>query len=84
VGLYRLGNVYYLQNNYDKAQETLEECVGITEGGCDRLQEAHHLLGMTYLRLNDIESATSAFEHCVDINPQSETGKDCSGIKNGL
>ncbi|MBN2802150.1 MAG: tetratricopeptide repeat protein [Deltaproteobacteria bacterium] len=84
VGLYRLGNVYYQKKEYQQAKETLEESVAIKEGGCDKLQEAWHLLGMTHLRMNEIEEANSTFETCAEINKLSETGKDCSDIKKGL
>jgi tetratricopeptide (TPR) repeat protein len=77
VGLYRLGNVYYLKGDFDKAKESLEGVTQIKEGGCDRMQEAHYLLGMTYLRVENVENAIHSFETCIKINPKSETGHKC-------
>ena len=45
--------------------------------GCDQIQEAHHLLGMTLLRQDRVDEARSSFESCVRINKLNETGKAC-------
>lgn len=84
VGLYRLGNVYYHMEKYVEARERLIQTVGIKEGGCDNLQEAHHLLGMTYLRLDSVTEAIAAFERCSEINPSSVIGLDCNTVRQGL
>jgi hypothetical protein len=50
----------------------------VPEPGCDQIQEAHHLLGMSRLRLEDPESARVAFDRCANINRLTETGKACT------
>lgn len=80
VGLYRLGNAYYLKEDYESAKESLSQAVSVQEGGCDRLQEAHHLLGMVHLRLDNEDEAMNAFNTCMQINPKTEIGVTCSNI----
>ncbi|MBN2717415.1 MAG: tetratricopeptide repeat protein [Deltaproteobacteria bacterium] len=80
VGLYRLGNAFYLKGEYDAARESLSEALAIQADGCDRMQEAYHLLGMVYLRLDSSEDAMNAFDTCVQVNPKSEIGKSCAEI----
>lgn len=80
VGLYRLGNAYYQKGDYESAQESLTEALSIQAGGCDRLQEAYHLLGMVHLRLNNEDEAVNAFDACVQINPKTEIGISCSNV----
>ena len=80
VGLYRLGNAYYQKGDYDGALESLNNAVAVQADGCDRMQEAYHLLGMTYLRLDRSEDAMSAFDTCVQVNPKTEIGKSCAQI----
>ena len=84
VGLYRLGNVCYLTSRYEEARDYLEQAIGITEGGCDRLQEAHHLLGMTLLRLDAVDDAIAAFDTCVNIAPKTPMGMDCAAVRRDL
>ncbi|MBN2342550.1 MAG: tetratricopeptide repeat protein [Deltaproteobacteria bacterium] len=80
VGLYRLGNAYYQKGEFDAAREALNEAVSIEAGGCDRMQEAFHLLGMVYLRLDSADDAMNAFNTCVEINPKTELGISCSNV----
>lgn len=78
VGMYRLGQAYYHKGEYESAEAQLKSAIGIEEAGCDRIQEAHHLLGMTYLRLGREEEAIDAFERCQEIDPTSELGVGCA------
>ena len=80
VGLYRLGNAYYQKGDYQSALESLNNAVSIQADGCDRMQEAYHLLGMAYLRLDRSDDAMNAFDTCVQVNPKTETGKSCAEI----
>ena len=84
VGLYRLGQAYYLKGDYKNAEVALKRGVEVPEKGCDRLQDAHHLLGMTYLRLSRDAEAKSSFEICRDIDPSTETGSACQEVLAGL
>lgn len=84
VGLYRLGEAYYKKGDFANAAVNLASCVGIRKDGCDRMQEAQHLLGMTYLRLDRIEDARAAFTACEEIDAGSELGVACAGARGGL
>jgi len=84
VGMYRLGQAYYLKGEYEAAEAQLKSAVAIEEKGCDRMQEAHHLLGMTYLRLGREEDAIEAFDRCQEIDPTSELGVGCAETGSGL
>jgi tetratricopeptide (TPR) repeat protein len=84
VGMYRLGQAYYQKGEYEAAEAQLRSATTVEEQGCDQLQEAHHLLGMTYLRLEREEDAIDAFERCSEIDPTSELGIGCAETSSGL
>lgn len=84
VGMYRLGQAYYLKGDYQSAEAQLSTAVTVDKEGCDRLQEAHHLLGMTLLRLGREAEAIEAFERCHEIDPTSELGVGCAETRSGL
>lgn len=84
VGLYRLANAYYLNKEHQAAVSLLKKVIGTSEGGCDKMQEAHHLMGMAYLRLDMPTEAAEAFKRCREINEVSEIGIACSGAKEAL
>ena len=77
VGLYRLGQAFYMKKDYETAQTHLSSAIAVQEPGCDQIQEAHHLLGMAQLRQDRPDTAKQSFEQCVRINKLSETGKAC-------
>ena len=78
VGLFRLGQAYYLKKDYDNAEAYLNQSLSIEEAGCDSIQEAHHLLGMTLLRKDRNSEAKNAFDRCIKLNKLTETGKACA------
>jgi type IV pilus assembly protein PilF len=77
VGLFRMGQAYYLKKEYEDAESYLTQSLNVPETGCDQLQEAYHLLGMIHLRLDRNEKAKAAFDSCVNIGKLTETGKAC-------
>jgi Tfp pilus assembly protein PilF len=84
VGVYRLGQAYYLQKKYESAEKFLKQSVSIPETGCGEMQEAHHLLGMTYLRTDKADLAKEAFARCIELNETSEVGASCAEASAGL
>ena len=78
VGKYRLGEAYYKKGEYEKAEASVKGAISIKEGGCDSIQEAHHLLGMTYLRLGRENEARESFATCAELDPASDLGVECS------
>jgi len=84
VGLYRLGQAYYLNGDYTNAAANLKGAVDVKQGGCEKMQDAHHLLGMTYLRLDRVEEARDALTRCEEIDPVSEIGVACAEGRQGL
>ena len=78
VGLYRLGQAHYMKKEYENAATYFSEAVAVPETGCDQIQEAHQLLGMSQLRLENTKEAKASFERCVNINRLTETGKACT------
>ena len=77
VGLYRMGQAYYLKGDYASAEKTLTRAIEVPEEGCKQIQEAHHLRGMSFLRLEMIEEAETALTRCVQINRESRIGLEC-------
>ena len=84
VGRYRLGQAYYNLASYDSAEAQLRGVADDEADGCNQLQEAHHLLGMTYLRLDRTDEAKQAFTRCRDIDPASDIGTGCAETLAGL
>jgi tetratricopeptide (TPR) repeat protein len=84
VGMFRLGQAYYLKGEYESAEAQLKTAITVEEEGCEQMQEAHHLLGMTYLRLGREEEAIEAFDRCQEIDPTSEMGVGCAETSSGL
>ena len=84
VGLYRLGQAYYEKGDYANAEANLKGAVASTQGGCDKMQDAFHMLGMTYLRLDRLDDARDALTTCAELDPKSETGVSCAQARTGL
>ncbi len=84
VGKYRLGQAYYHKGDYEQALASLSSAIQIQEGGCSEIQEAHHLLGMTYLRLGQENDARNSLERCRDIDPTTDIGAECGKTRSGL
>lgn len=78
VGMFRLGQAYYGKGDLASAAANLEGAVAVKEAGCDRMQEAYHLLGMTYLRLDRLDEARGALSTCAELQPSSEIGAACA------
>ena len=77
VGLYRMGQAYYLKGDYTSAKKTLTRAIEVPEEGCKQIQEAHHLRGMSFLRLEMPSEAEDALTRCVEINKESRIGMEC-------
>jgi Tfp pilus assembly protein PilF len=84
VGMFRLGQAYYLKGDYTNAAANLKGAVEVKQAGCDKMQDAHHLLGMTYLRLDRVDEARDELTACEDIDPTSEIGVACAEARRGL
>jgi tetratricopeptide (TPR) repeat protein len=83
VGLYRLGQAHYLAGDHERAAQALTRAVAVQKPGCDRLQEAFHLLGMARLRLGDTDGSREAFDGCIEINAGSDIGRACAEARAG-
>jgi Tfp pilus assembly protein PilF len=84
VGLFRLGQAYYLKGDYANAVANLKGAVDVKQSGCDRMQDAQQLLGMAYLRLDRVGEARDALTLCEEIDPVSEVGVACAESRRGL
>jgi tetratricopeptide (TPR) repeat protein len=74
VGRYRLAKVYHDQKRYDDVLEELRKV--IDDKSCP-IQEAHHLLGLTLMKLKKPEQAKVEFDSCVKLNPKSCISEEC-------
>jgi Tfp pilus assembly protein PilF len=74
VGRYRLAKVYYKQEQYTEAHAELQKV--IDDKSCP-IQEAHHLLGLTLMKLKKPEQAKVEFDTCVKLNPKSCISEEC-------
>jgi tetratricopeptide (TPR) repeat protein len=84
AGLYRLGQAYYFKKEYGKSVVYLKQGLEVPEEGCDRMQEAYRILGLSYLRLEKDAKATKALRQCAEIDRISETGVSCAEALEGL
>lgn len=84
VGLFRLGQAYYMKQEYEAAKAALEQALAVPEKGCDAIQEAHRYLGMTFVRRGQDEEAEGAFDRCVEIAPATEVGVACAEARSSL
>lgn len=84
VGLYRLGQAFYMKQEYKSALAHLTRAVEIEAEGCNRIQEAHHLIGMSNLRLGQNQGAQSAFQTCLEISPVTPVGAECQSALDSL
>jgi type IV pilus assembly protein PilF len=74
VGRYRLAEVYYKQKSYDQAVQELKRVVD--DKNCP-IQDAHHLLGLAYMKKRNLELARIQFDLCVKLNPKSCLSEEC-------
>lgn len=84
VGMYRLGQAYYLKQQYAEAQNALVSAVSVDEVACRSFQDAHHLLGMTYLRQSDDARAIEHFDLCIELGSSTPTGQACASARQGF
>lgn len=91
---YRIGEVYFRQQQYEQALSYLEQAVTEEEDPegsstqaqeqqpvrhCANMPDAHHLLGMTLLALDEIERAHEAFRRCAELaTERTELGRRCA------
>ncbi|MCU0664187.1 MAG: tetratricopeptide repeat protein, partial [Myxococcota bacterium] len=84
VGMYRLGQAYYLKQQYPQAQAALASAISVDEPACQAFQDAHHLLGMTYLHQSQDARAIEALERCVELGTTTPMGQACAAARQGL
>ncbi len=84
VGLYRLGRVFYLKQDYPAASAYLNQAIQTPEEGCNRIQEAYQFLGMTQLRQERFEEAKQTFQKCRDLSPITTSGIECQSALESL
>ena len=84
VGMFRLGQAYYMKKEYAKAQVVLKQSMEIPEPGCDQIQDTYYFLGMAYLRIGKDHTAQRTFDKCIDLNRISEIGISCAEVRAGL
>ncbi len=77
VGLFRMGQAYYLKKDYALAEASLKQSIEIPESGCNSIQEAHQLLGMCYFRLGREAEAQKALSRCQNLNQTTQIGVAC-------
>ncbi len=74
IGRYRLAQVYYNQKRYDQA---VQELVRVVNDKKCPIQDAHHLLGLSYMKKRNQELARIQFDKCVKLNPKSCLSEEC-------
>ncbi|MCP4197153.1 MAG: tetratricopeptide repeat protein [Proteobacteria bacterium] len=84
VGMFRMGQAYYMKKEYTKAEVLLKQALEIPEQGCDQIQDAYYFLGMAYLRLGKDHQAKRTFGKCVNISQISDNGILCAEVLAGL
>jgi len=77
VGYFRMGQVYFRQDQLEDADRALTESIDADPSCAERYQEAYALRGEVRARLGRREAAMSDFEHCVELGARSEAGRSC-------
>lgn len=77
VGYYRLGEVYHRMSRWTDAAEALRRAVGVVDPACERMQDAHRLLGVALMRSNAREDAAASFRRCRDLGADTDAGREC-------
>jgi Tfp pilus assembly protein PilF len=77
LGRYRLGKAFFEEKDYKQA---IDELTKVAEDPNCPIQEASHLLGLSYVRVREIEKAKVEFEHCVKQNPKSCLSEQCERL----
>jgi Tfp pilus assembly protein PilF len=74
VARWRLGQVYFAQNELERAKQELQ--VLVDDKNCP-IQEAHLLLGKLTAKLSDADAAEQVFSECRRMAPSSCLAKEC-------
>lgn len=86
---YRLGQVGFAQGEggeaagFERAEAALTHALEVTADECQALQDAWLLRGETRARLARREDAIADFERCVELGPETETGRSCARLLEG-
>jgi Tfp pilus assembly protein PilF len=76
VGHFRLGQAYLATEALEDAERALTSAIEADER-CASFQDAWHLRGEARMKLGTREDARADFERCVELGPNTETGKAC-------
>lgn len=77
VGHYRLAIAYEQLREFENAEAELSRALGIERPECQALQDAWEARGNVRQRLGRLEDARDDFERCVEIGPDTRTGRRC-------
>jgi type IV pilus assembly protein PilF len=78
VGHYRLGLTYEKKRDYAAARQAFTRAVGITEGGCGRLQDAFAARARVQERLGLRAEVRKDLQKCRELSAGSNVGRECS------
>lgn len=89
-GWFRMGQVDYAMGEsgtdpegYAHAEDALTHALENTAEECQSLQDAWLLRGRARLRLERHDAAVADFEHCVELNQETSTGRECQTLLAG-
>jgi type IV pilus assembly protein PilF len=85
VGYYRIGRVYFEQERFEEAEESLVSAIEAdpTCAEAHEFQAAWRLRGETRARLGLREDALADFERCVVLGPETDEGRRCQAFLDG-
>lgn len=86
LGYYRMGQVYFRQEQYALAEEALVQALEVDPscGETPLFQVAWKLRGETRAMLGLVDEARSDLEQCIELGPRTEVGHECQAFLDGV
>lgn len=84
VGNYRLGLAYERKQELKQSLESLTRALETEDPRCRALQEAYAARARVRMKLGQISEARPDLNRCVELDHQTQAGKECSSMRANL
>lgn len=86
LGYFRMGQVFYRQEQYELAEEALVRALEVDSscGDTPHFQVAWKLRGEVRAMLGLVDEARSDLEQCIELGPRTSIGLECQAFLDGV